>query len=79
MIIRNWQKRNRLVVLDLIITLEFIDYYMKPKKTQPTEKDHKAAICIQKHYRGFVARKNYPKMLKRYRKKNFTARELIQS
>ena len=45
----------------------------------PGQVEHKAAITIQRHWLGFVARRNYPKLLKRHRKKRFTALELIQS
>ena len=53
---------------------------MKGKKsTQFTEAEHKAAIYVQKRWKGFAARKAYPKMLKKHRKKIFTVKELIQS
>lgn len=44
-----------------------------------TEKQIMAAILIQKHYRAYVARKSYPKLLKRHKKKTYIAMELVQS
>ena len=48
---------------------------MKAQKgvKHPAQVEHKAAITIQRHWLGFVARRNYPKLLKRHRKKKFTA------
>lgn len=46
---------------------------------KPTEKQIKAAVLIQKYYRGYVARKRYPKLLKRHKKKTYIALELVQS
>lgn len=44
-----------------------------------SDKQIMAAILIQKHYRAYVARKSYPKLLKRHKKKTYIAMELIQS
>lgn len=38
-----------------------------------------SAVLIQKHYRAYVARKRYPKLLKRHKKKTYIAIELVQS
>ena len=43
------------------------------------EKQEKAALMIQKHWRRHSARKKFMKRLKRMRKKLFTVDELVRS
>lgn len=43
------------------------------------EKQQEAAKLIQKHWRRYITRKRFLKMLKRQKKKGFTAQELLQS
>ena len=52
---------------------------MPPKKGPAGERERKAAVCIQRHWRGRQARLQYPKLLKRHRKKIFITMELLQS
>lgn len=44
-----------------------------------TEKQIRGVIMIQKHWKGYIARKKYRKLIKPFRKKTFIAKELVQS
>lgn len=43
------------------------------------DKQERAAVVIQKYWRGHAARKAFHKRLKRMRKKVFTVEELVRS
>ena len=51
------------------------------RKTQVVDKnrDNRAAVTIQRYYRGFLLRREYPKLIKKHRKQIFAAKELLQS
>ena len=53
---------------------------LKHKKTMvQSSKETEAAILIQKHWKGYCCRKGYPKQLKKFKKRTFVAKELLQS
>lgn len=53
---------------------------LKHKKTLvQSDRQTQAALLIQKHWKRYVARKEYPKLLKRFKKRTFVALELLQS
>lgn len=43
------------------------------------KKGNEAATLIQKHWRRHAARRQYPKLLKRHKKKQFIVMELVHS